>query len=318
MIGALRAAAIAPTGEFWFGAAVLAVIACACAFFSLRHLHAKRLMENTPTSLLRSAAQGYVELQGTAELLEGEPILARLSGEPCAWFAFRVERKESVRNARGRNETRWRTLEHGRSDHLFLLRDSSGSCVIDPDGARISPSSRHLWFGNTVQAPRLTRTPRWQIWTGLAGLGHSYRYTEERLDIGVALYVLGLYRSHTGADPVPNSSEVSALLREWKQDPAALLARFDANRDGNLDANEWEAARAAALREIRQASPRASLPPAVDTVMDPQDSTRPYLIAAATERDLLNRATWRVAGFGVAAFASALLLASLMSIRFAS
>ncbi len=316
MSGAIRAFAGAPADEFWIGTLFTVGIAVACAYFALRHLHTKRLIENTPRSLLRSAAQGYVELQGTAELLEGEPILARLSGQACTWFSFRVERKETTRDARGRSETRWRTLEQGRSEHLFLLRDESGSCVVDPDGAQVSPSSLHQWYGNTLQAPRLTRVPRWLVWSGLAGLGRQYRYTEERIDVGVPLYALGLFRSHTGADPVPQSAEIGALLGEWKRAPATLLSRFDANRDGQIDAAEWELARTAAKAEIAQGQSERCLPPAIDTLVDPRDSARPYVLAAATEQDLVQRARWRVAAFGTVAFATTLLVSMLLSARF--
>ena len=36
----------------------------------------KRLIEDMPTTRLRAAAQGYVELKGTARLFAGEPIVA--------------------------------------------------------------------------------------------------------------------------------------------------------------------------------------------------------------------------------------------------
>ena len=50
-----------------------------------------RLMEDTPLSLIRSAAQGYVELQGTARTLPGPPIVAPLSGGRCCWWRYRID-----------------------------------------------------------------------------------------------------------------------------------------------------------------------------------------------------------------------------------
>ena len=49
----------------------------------------KRLIEDTPTSRIRSAPQGFVELAGVAGVFEGEPIIAPLTQRPCCWYRYR-------------------------------------------------------------------------------------------------------------------------------------------------------------------------------------------------------------------------------------
>ena len=59
----------------------VAVFAAGCAYASWRtwrHVSHIRLIEDTPTAKIRSAPQGYVELEGTGKLMDGPPIIAKL------------------------------------------------------------------------------------------------------------------------------------------------------------------------------------------------------------------------------------------------
>src|SRR5512137_132540 len=52
-----------------------------------------RIIADLPTSLVASAAQGYVELNGTAQAHNGNPLVTQHSRTPCVWFRFLVEEK---------------------------------------------------------------------------------------------------------------------------------------------------------------------------------------------------------------------------------
>ena len=47
-----------------------------------------RLIVDTPTSRIDSAAQGYVELAGTAHWPGDTPLSSELAGVPCCWYWF--------------------------------------------------------------------------------------------------------------------------------------------------------------------------------------------------------------------------------------
>ncbi|WP_455203621.1 hypothetical protein [Kaarinaea lacus] len=65
-----------PTVQFWIYL-LLAIGGGVVAFyFAFLYLKRARIIEDTPTSKIRSAAQGYVELQGRAQTMEGAPIIA--------------------------------------------------------------------------------------------------------------------------------------------------------------------------------------------------------------------------------------------------
>jgi hypothetical protein len=65
--------------------------------------------------------------------------------------------------------------------------------------------------------------------------------------------VIGEHITLGGANAALTASEdVAELLADWKKDRPTLLARFDANRDGEIDMDEWEAVRRAAAAEIHR------------------------------------------------------------------
>lgn len=280
----------APPAQFWL------VITLGCAVVALWfwrayiHLQRRRLIADTPTAMIRSAAQGYVELQGRTELIEGEPILAPLSNRPCTWYRYQVEQQEQT-TVNGRKRTEWRTLEDGVSDNLFYLNDGTGRCAIDPDHAIVTPSQRQTWYGRT----RIARRPEPSLGflagaSGLLGLGGNYRYTEERIDIGADLHAMGQFYTAGGAStPFDREAEIGVLLRAWKSDKAALLASFDGNGDGQVDVREWHAVREAAAQEVHAARAPVTLGPAVDVLAATGDRQRPFILSATTEDRLLRR-----------------------------
>ena len=95
----------------------------------------KRILHDTPNALVRSAAQGYIELQGTAELMAGDPIYAPLSNRLCTWSRYRVEEKHRRHSGSG-SKIEWRTVNRGTSDSLFYPVDTTGRCAVDPEGAQ--------------------------------------------------------------------------------------------------------------------------------------------------------------------------------------
>jgi hypothetical protein len=71
---------------------------------------------------------------------------------------------------------------------------------------------------------------------------------------------------------------MATLLTEWKQDKTALLARFDADRDGEINLDEWERARQAASDEVDRAHLDIRLKDGIHLMQKPAHG-RPYLIA---------------------------------------
>lgn len=279
--------------EFWALVIVLALCALAGLYFGFRWLRRLWLIEDTPTSRVRSAAQGYVELSGWGDLMNGEPIISPLSGKRCTWWRYRIEERGThYRN--GQRYTTWETIDHGVSDSIFLLCDNTGQCVIDPEHAEVTPSVNITWYGNSPNpvmglAPK--RTPR-GILGLLSSLGGSiagYRYTEMRMHPGDSLYAVGFFHTTGGiSDEVPLDEDVRQILAEWKHDQKKLLEQFDTNHDGHIDAEEWAKVRVAARDEALAERRNQVAQSGVNILARPADG-RPFILAAMDQDELVSR-----------------------------
>ena len=174
-------------------------------------------------ALVRSAPQGYIELQGSAELMDGDPLYAPLFGRLCTWYQFRVERRETHYD-NGKRRSSWATLEQGTSDDLFYLADITGSCAIDPEGATVTPTHRNIWSGRSQTPSRYDAADASWWAPGMGRMGGQYRYTERRIDAGHAIYAIGDFITHGGAASRADSgAQTAVLLRQWKRDQTPCL-----------------------------------------------------------------------------------------------
>lgn len=253
-------------------------------YFAFRNLRLARIIEDTPTARIRSAPQGYIELEGEAALQE-EPLPAPLTGTPCCWFRYKVER---------RRHKGWRTLESDASTRVFLLTDETGICVVHPRGAEVTATERKVWYG-TARHPRGGRTSggdgalSWLDWRG-QGLFSRYRYTEERIHVGDRVYAVGKFHTRGEMEHrVARQARLRDLLRGWKRSSANLNARFDRDGDGQIDAGEWELARESARRQAAREVEReegARLPHSLSAT---GSRDRPFLISNLPQFDLVRR-----------------------------
>ena len=141
-----------------------------------------------------------------------------------------------------------------------------------------------------------------------------YRYTEERIDAGNA-YILGWFDTLRSTDRSV-SEEVSHKLRDWKSDQQALKHRFDANRDGELDENEWMLARQQAHSEVVQERAQRSAESDIHIVRAGGHDRHPFLISAKPQFQLTGRYR-RYAAFSMAgSVLAAGFLAWMLVVRF--
>ena len=248
-------------------AAVAGAGALLCLWGFFRRLRRDRLLADTPLMHIRSAAQGYVKVAGSARPAGAAPAAAPLSGLPCVWWDFKVA--EQQRDSKGRVE--WHTVESATSVELFVIADDDAQCLVGPVQAEVTPSRVNTWYGNESRPAR----PPPPVNTAL--LMGAYRYTESLLEVGARVCVVGELRSHSETGDL--AAATAARLHEWKQDQHNLLARFDADHDGRLSAAEWEAAREAAARECETQKLQSNIE-RVSVISEPADG-RPFLISTA-------------------------------------
>jgi hypothetical protein len=250
-----------------------------------------RVVEDTPTSRVRSAAQGYVELAGMGLSPPGKDLIGPLSRKPCIWWRYKIQRR-----GQGGRSSSWATVDSGTSETPLILDDGTGQCLIDPEGAEVFPSTTDVWFG----------AEEWPLICLPAGKGvlgrianaldmNKYRYMEHRLERRGQLYAIGCFETMGGVSVESPEREVVELLREWKQDQPALLARFDTNHDGVLGADEWDLARAAARKQVMSDRAHAPANPGMSVLSKPGDG-RAFLLSGSDEETLERRLRLRTVG----------------------
>jgi len=283
MINELSAAIAASSAdEFWLSFTLV----CSASLFSLylffRYLWRYRIMQDTPTALIRSAAQGYNEFSGTAKMLPGEPIIAPLTKRTCVWYSYKVEEKQS-RFVRGRSRTTWSVYEKGVSEGVFSLQGQTGKALVDPDDAEVIHSVSDTWYGST---PYPSAGPRGFSSRSFA-MGRRYRYSEQRIHHDDPLYILGHFKSYSAMELPTKHESLAALLRSWKRNPEGILRRFDKNKDGQIDGEEWSEAVLLAKKEVNE-SVLTDLNRESDSIIEkPATGRKPFLISATSELELM-------------------------------
>ncbi|MEJ2479000.1 MAG: GIDE domain-containing protein [Acidihalobacter sp.] len=229
-----------------------------------------RSFEDIPTSAIRSAPQGWVELEGVANAADGAVLHSPLTGDACVWYHIRVTQGDY-------------TLRDESSNAPFLVNDGTGECVVDPKGAEIEVRDKAMWSGQT---PEPTSRPR--KGSSVSTLTR-YTYFEQLIRPGERLTVQGRFVSD---DPFQVS--LPDLIREtvskWKRDPK-IRERFDADANGTLDASEFSELRVQAIQHAGEAyGGRAEQPPINRLVADSQGG-RPVVITSLQQKEFSKRTT---------------------------
>ncbi|MCK9563543.1 MAG: E3 ubiquitin ligase family protein [Bacteroidales bacterium] len=298
--------------QFYMMLAFAAVLALVGLHSALRALQRARLIEDIPTSRIRSASQGFVELAGIASG-RGEVLASPLSATPCLWWRYSIERLEQSGKSR-----RWRVLERGLSDTPFYLDDGTGLCRIKPAGAEVSCLHRRRWQGRERRPGAATPAAGGLVSTlgRLAALGGRYRYTEYLIRDGDPLYALGHFETDaTGARLLTVDQAAGQLIRHWKQDFDQLLVRFDRDGNGILDNEEWLVVTEAARREaLREQIERAGDDPG-HRLRAPQERGLPYLLGSRGQELVSRQLRRRAAGMALLFLAAGAMATWLLTSR---
>ena len=282
-----------PTWDFsiFLGLAVIGTAFTLRRYF--RQLKRARLIEDMPTSRIRSASQGYSELIGVAEL-QGNPQLAPLSSTLCLWWRYTIEKYQSTGKS-----SHWVTVEKRASSLPFHLKDTTGICQIDPEGAEISCLHQRKWYGSTKRPtgaqPKSEKAKsggflsRANISMGGLTFGRRYRYSEYLIMEGDPLYALGHFESDaTGKRTLHPKQLIGDILSEWKQDFPKLLEEFDADGNGELDVDEWKTVRKVAIKEAKKRQTEQASEPVEHLLSQPVHDGLPFIISS-TEQDQLSK-----------------------------
>ncbi len=149
----------------------------------------KRLIENIPTSKIRSIAMGLVEIFGRVVPIEKNLLNSPFSNTKCVYYKYTVERW-----VKRNDKHHWQVVNSGKTSLPFKLQDNTGLVLIDPVGAGIDIKSTTYTSG-TGQDPSLIILKFLNSnnlkYEGFFGINYRMRYRESMIVPGEQLYIIG-------------------------------------------------------------------------------------------------------------------------------
>ncbi|MCM8829401.1 MAG: hypothetical protein NC824_00140 [Candidatus Omnitrophica bacterium] len=188
-------------------------------FTGFRKLWTKRLIQNIPTSKIRSIAMGLVEINGIAipdVLLTGPYTKAS-----CVFYHILVERL-----VRTQKSTQWVKELELKTDIPFFVKDDTGAVIVDPSDVETDLPLRYTNIEN------------------------GRRYREWNIMEGEPIYVLGTAKRLEGIEE-KMQKEVEARIKEIIENPDEKI-KLDINKDMWIDEEEWRLAREKVKEEVRK------------------------------------------------------------------
>lgn len=171
--------------QFWAAVGAIAGVFLFLRGFSM--LRCKRLIMNTPSSKIRSASMGLVEISGTAKGPQTVP--AGITGEACYYYrAMAWQLKQPGRNSQ------WKKVADESLYVPFFIEDATGDALVDPQGAELDIHRNFKdelggsFFGGRDMMPENVNA--FLLRYGLSG-SEKIRLEEYCIKPGDPLFVLG-------------------------------------------------------------------------------------------------------------------------------
>ena len=179
-------------------------------FRGFRILQRKRLILNTPTSKIRSASMGLVEVSGLA--VGQKTLCAPITGVPCYYYrTVAWQPKQS-----GKNEE-WVIVAEEILHVPFYLDDNTGRVLIDPQGAEMDI---HLDFheevGNSLFSSRIETPTNVSVFLSRHGVPEERKTKIDEYCIKPknALFVFGTLAENTHDNsPITDDPSASCTVK---------------------------------------------------------------------------------------------------------
>ena len=238
-------------GDLIMGAAIGAVMGVVWFFKGFKELKTKRTIQNIPTSKIETGAVGTnVEIKGNIVAEKEKMETAPISGQQCALYHIEIQKE-----LRRKNSTYWKTIDRFFSHEGFYVDDQSGAnALVLVEGAHINREGKTQDFyvnsNNFDEMPDLLRKAltanqnklkRFKLKKKSWLFSSKYRLLEWCFRPNEEVYVLGHAESGLRLHKI-KKPKMKYFLQAKKaiQKDKKLAARFDSNRDGQLDFNELE------------------------------------------------------------------------------
>jgi hypothetical protein len=185
--------------EFLFFVCLVAVVVWGFIVFLRGFLlfRKRRLIENIPTSKIRSLAMGLVKIQGDVASGDGGLLRGPFFLKECVYYMYEIQRFNEYKYGRLMDQElpKWKTLKTESESVKFRLQDETGSVLIDPAEAEINTTKgleRNIDRENLPSAA----VDEFLAFHNIPcedpeGYRYRIRYREYFIELGDKLYILG-------------------------------------------------------------------------------------------------------------------------------
>lgn len=146
----------------------------------------KSLIENTPTSKIRSIAMGRTEITGTVVPHNNAVYKTPFSDVECVYCRYSIEE----RRGSGKN-SHWHTILSRTIQNHFYLKDDTDQVLVDPDEAQISTSRKNTYNSNIPDHAIQFMKSNGLSNKGFLGFNKNLRLTETYIIPGEQLFIMG-------------------------------------------------------------------------------------------------------------------------------
>lgn len=229
-------------GELFFYSIAGLVAGLVLLVYGLLQFMQKQLMDNTPTSKIRSIAMGLVEIYGEAVAAKGRILKSPFTNSDCVYYRYTVEEQRKNKgggipgvpggivmgeNPAGFAGGSWAVVRKGEERTQFFLKDNTGLVLVDPNGAKVDiPKDAEFSSG-------FGRDPPAQVVDFLKnhGIGHesffglnkTMRYREYYIAPKDKLYVMGTAGDNPFVDELAAKNSVDNVMIQKGKTKSSII-----------------------------------------------------------------------------------------------
>lgn len=218
---------------FWI---VLEVMGVTGFFWGFKMLRLKRLIENIPTSKIRSVAMGLTEVKGEVTRSLQDYLKSPFTNVDCIHFHYKIEEYR-----RSGKRKRWVTVSSGSKSVPFFVKDETGEMIVHPKGAKFDiPIDNKFGFSRNETPPHLNVDDNISI-KSFFGFSKRLRFSESFVEPGNNVYVLGSAKNSEFKDTIDsNLSHTQIMIAKGENEKVFYIS--DHSEKGIVRKKTWQSA----------------------------------------------------------------------------
>ena len=272
-------------------------------FWGFTRLRRKRLIENTPTSTIRSAPMGLVEVVGKAT--RAKTLISPIEKKTCILYRYTVERYQS----NGKNSS-WVQVAKGDSYNCpFEIEDKTGRITVVPKMCELITDKDYEFtsgIGRGLTQEMINFLEEHNIKYHAFLGNYQMRLREWIIEPGDNVYVLGVAQKD-GNFLNDHQAKVYRRLEELKSQPGAV-DEADLDKDGTISQEEWGLFTKRIEQKVLEEEIACGQQPINDVVIG-KSGKEVFILSDKSQKDLTKALAWQAFGgiWGGAILATAML-----------